>query len=468
MMEEVFVARWDAATIAAEVGARVEGDATAPVFAVTTDSRTAREGDAFFALDGGQVRGRTFVPNAFGSGCSVVVVDEEWTGEIPAGRAVLRVADPLAALGKLAAAVRASWSCPVLAITGSAGKTTVKEMTAHVCEAGGPIFKSPGNFNTVEGLSRAILSLETAPRVAVLEAGASKPGEIARLARIAKPTAAAITNIAAAHLEGFGTLADVAREKGDLLRAVERNGLAVVNGDDAYLLDVAAKLECRVLRVGFSPANDWRVVRREATPDGGSRFWLADGREGRLQVPGEHQLRNALTALALGEEAGVPVEVGLTRLATFASVAGRLVVRERAGLVVLDDTYNANPLSMRAALAVLAERTATRKAVVLGDMLELGAESKKYHADLGRSVADLQPDLAVFVGGESRAAFEEAVGRSGDTQTIRHAVDSDVAARILEAWVHPGDAVLVKGSRGMRMERVVRALVPGAGEPHAV
>jgi UDP-N-acetylmuramoyl-tripeptide--D-alanyl-D-alanine ligase len=356
----------------------------------------------------------------------------------------------------------------VLAVTGSAGKTTVKEMTAHIVEAGGPVFKSPGNFNTVEGLSRAILSLEEPPRVAVLEAGASKPGEIARLAAIALPTAAAVTNIAAAHLEGFGTLGDVAREKGDLLRAVGNNGLAVVNGDDAYLLDAAAKLDCRVLRVGFGPANDWRVVHREPTPEGGSRFRLADGREGVLQVPGEHQLRNALTALALAREAGVPIETGIERLATFASVAGRLVVRDHQGVVVLDDTYNANPLSMRAALAVLRERSAPRKAVVLGDMLELGAESKKYHADLGRWVAELAPDLAVFVGQESRAAFEEAVGRSGDKQMIRHAVDSDSAARILETWVRPGDAVLVKGSRGVRMERVVRALVPSGDAPHAV
>ncbi len=467
-MEEVFVARWDAGTIAAEVGARVEGDARAPVFAVTTDSRTAREGEAFFALDGAQVRGRDFVPDAFGSGCSVVVVDESWSGAIPEGRAVLRVPDPLAALGRLAAATRARWTCPVLAITGSSGKTTVKEMTAHILEAGGPVFRSPGNFNTVEGLSRAILSLEEPPRVAVLEAGASKTGEIARLAAIARPTAGAVTNIAPAHLEGFGTLADVAREKGDLLRAIEKNGLAVVNGDDSYLLDAAAKLACRVLRVGFGPANDWRVVHREPTPQGGSRFRLADGREGALAVPGEHQLRNALTALALSKEAGVPLETGIARLATFAAVAGRLVVREHHGVVVLDDTYNANPLSMRAALAVLREREASRKAVVLGDMLELGAESKKYHADLGRWVAEMAPDLAVFVGEESRAAFEEAAGRSGDKQMNRHAVDSDSAARILESWARPGDAILVKGSRGMRMERVVRALFPGGDGPHAV
>jgi UDP-N-acetylmuramoyl-tripeptide--D-alanyl-D-alanine ligase len=330
------------------------------------------------------------------------------------------------------------------------------------------VFKSPGNFNTVEGLSRAILALEKAPRVAVLEAGASRPGEIARLAQIARPTAAAITNIAPAHLEGFGTLADVAREKGELLRAVGKSGLSVVNGDDAYLLDIAAKLEGRVLRVGLGPANDRRIVSREATPEGGSRFRLSDGREGSLAVPGEHQVRNALIALVLAEDAGVALDTGLARLATFAPVAGRLVTREHAGVTVLDDSYNANPLSMRAALAVLAERAATRKAVVLGDMLELGPESKKYHVDLGKTVAALAPDLTLFVGEESRAAFEEAAGRSGDTQTTRHADDSDSAARILEAWVRPGDAVLVKGSRGMKMERVVQALVPGGGASRAV
>jgi len=467
-VKEVFVARWDAQELAVRIGARVEGDPDAPIFAVTTDSRKAREGDLFFALDGANVRGEQFVPAAFGSGCSVAVVRESWQGEIPPGRAVLRCADPLQALALLAQSVRSEWSSPVIAITGSAGKTTVKEMTAYILESQGPVFKSPGNFNTVEGLSRAILDLEEAPRIAVLEAGASKQGEIARLAEIAKPSAAAITNIAAAHLEGFGTLADVAREKGDLLRAVEKNGLAVVNGDDPYLLDLSNRLPCRVMRVGLGPANEWRAVAIETKNGSGLVFRLASGVEGSLPIPGAHQVRNALVALALSAEFGVPLEAGLQRLSTFRGVPGRLSLYENRGVTVADDTYNANPISMQAALRWFADRAVSgRKAVALGDMLELGEDSARYHKELGRTVAEIAPDWGVFVGEESRAAFEEARERSGDNR-YRHVENSDIAARLLEEWVRPGDAVLVKGSRGMKMERVVKALVPAVGEAHAV
>jgi UDP-N-acetylmuramoyl-tripeptide--D-alanyl-D-alanine ligase len=467
-VKEVFVARWDAQELAVRTGSRVEGDADAPVYSVTTDSRKAREGDLFFALDGANVKGEEFVPQAFGAGCSVAVVRESWQGEIPPGRAVLRCADPLRALSLLAQSVRGEWAAPVIAITGSAGKTTVKEMTAHILESQGPVFKSPGNFNTVEGLSRAILELEEPPRIAVLEAGASRQGEIARLAEIARPDAAAITNIAAAHLEGFGTLADVAREKGDLLRAVEKNGLAVVNGDDAYLLDLSNRLSCRVMRVGTGPANEWRAVAIETKNGSGVHFRLASGIEGTLAIPGAHQVRNALVALALASDFGISLEAGLERLSTFTGVPGRLSLFENRGVMIADDTYNANPISMNAALRWFADRAVPgRKAVALGDMLELGADSARYHQELGRTVAEIAPDWAVFVGEESRAAFEEARERSGDNR-YRHVDNSDIAARLLEEWVRPGDAVLVKGSRGMKMERVVKALVPEEGPAHAV
>jgi len=178
-------------------------------------------------------------------------------------------------------------------------------------------------------------------------------------------------------------------------------------------------------------------------------------------VPGEHQVRNALVALVLGEENGVPFEEGIERLRVFGGVGGRLVVSVHGGVTVVDDTYNANPASVGAALDWFEGLTAARKAVALGDMLELGDDSARYHRELGARVAELDPDLAVFVGPESRAAFREGSGRTGDPARYRHVSDSDEAARALAAWVRPGDAVLVKGSRGMRMERVVRAL---AGE----
>jgi UDP-N-acetylmuramoyl-tripeptide--D-alanyl-D-alanine ligase len=390
-----------------------------------------------------------------------VVVPADWAGEIPPGRAALRVADPLAALVALAADARAGWDAPVIAITGSVGKTTAKEMAATVLEAGGPVLRSPGNFNTPVGLARTILAADP-PRLAVLEIGASLPGEIARLAALAKPTAAAVTNVAAAHLEGFGTLDDVAREKTDLLRAVPDDGLRVVDGDDRRLVAAATADGRPVLRTGLGEGNDLRAVDVEPLAGGGTHF-VVDGVPVELPSPGVHQVRNALLALALGRAHGVDLPIGAARLREFSGVAGRLVVRRAGDVTVADDSYNANPASVAAALDWFAGFPAAgRKAVALGDMLELGPESDRWHREVGARVAELAPDFVIFTGRESRAAFEEyRRRRSGDRNAVRRTDDSDEAARILRAWVRPGDAVLVKGSRGIAMERVVAALTGG-------
>jgi UDP-N-acetylmuramoyl-tripeptide--D-alanyl-D-alanine ligase len=438
------------------MGADVVGNDDSGFVAVTTDSREAREGVAFFALDGTRVRGVDYVPAAFGAGCSVVVVPRDWSGDVPAGRAALLHDDPLAALGRLAAAVRSTWTCPVLAVTGSSGKTTVKEMLAHVLDPGRRVLRSPGNFNTVEGLARTLLNVDEAPDAAVLEVGASRPGEIARLAEIVSPTGACVTNVGPAHLEGFGSVEAVAREKASLLAAVRTDGVRVIDGDDAVLAAETSGLD--VVRAGLGPGNDLRAVEIEAGPRG-ARFRLENGPEGELRVPGTHQVKNALFAVALARPLGVEPAEALERLRTFTGVPGRLTTFEHAGVLVVDDAYNANPASMRAALDWFdAVETPGRKAVVLGDMLELGDESEQYHCEVGRHVAALAPQLAIFVGEEMRAGFEEANRRSTDDREFRHVADSSEAARLLADWVRSGDAALVKGSRGMRMERVVDAL----------
>ncbi len=454
------MARWSAGELARLVEAKCAGASDAAIDTTTTDSREAGPGAVFFALAGSRVRGVDYVPDAFGSGCSVVVVPSDWEGEIPPGRAALRVADPLEALGRLAAAVRARWSCPVIAVTGSMGKTTVKEMTACVLEGRGDVLRSPGNFNTVVGLARTLIEREPAPEIAVLEVGASRPGEIARLAGIVAPTGAALTNVAPAHLEGFGTVENVRREKMDLLRAVPPDGPKLIDGDDSALSTAAGTFGSRVVRIGLSPGNDRRGVDLEARPNGGTRFRV-EGVPVELAVPGTHQVRNALFALTLGEEHGVPLEEGADRLREFAGVPGRLRLRRPGDVAIADDTYNANPASVAAALDWFDSfPTSGRRAVVLGDMLELGEESERYHREAGARVATSAFDLAVFVGPESRVAFEESRRRTGDREFVVHVCDSDEAARVLRDWVRPGDAVLVKGSRGMAMERVVDALDP--------
>jgi UDP-N-acetylmuramoyl-tripeptide--D-alanyl-D-alanine ligase len=459
-MMEVAVARRSAGWIAAELQAELVGEPGAEFDAVVTDSRTARERSAFFALDGSRVRGVDFVPAAFGSGCSVVVVPPDWSGEPPAGRAAVRVADPVEALARLAIAARNDWACPVLAITGSAGKTTAKEMTAHALAGRGEVLRSTGNLNTVVGLAPLFLSWPESPQVVVLEVGASRPGEIARLAGIVRPTAAAITNVAPAHLEGFGSVAQVAREKVELLRAVPAGGLCVIDGDDALLAALGRELAGRVERVGLGEGNDLRATALAPRPGGGTAFRVTSRgatHDAELAVPGAHQVRNALVALALAREGGAPLDEAIERLRGFSGVVGRLAVSVHGGVTVVDDTYNANPASVAAALDWFAGHPAGRKAVALGDMLELGGDSARFHRELGARVAELAFDLAVFVGPESRAAFDEGSGHPG-ARTMRHVADSAAAARAVARWAQPGDAVLVKGSRGMRMERVVEAL----------
>jgi UDP-N-acetylmuramoyl-tripeptide--D-alanyl-D-alanine ligase len=465
MSSEVAVARWTAGELARLVGADLEGEGGVGFDAVTTDSRESRPGAAFFALDGTRVRGMQFAGVAFGSGCPVVVVPADWTGDVPEGRAAVRCADPLAALAGLAVAVRRTWKCPVLAVTGSNGKTTVKEMTAHVLGGDRSVLRSPGNLNTVVGLARTVADVAAPPDLAVLEVGASLPGEIARLAEMVRPTGACVTNVAPAHLEGFGSLRAVAREKLSLLRAVPPGGVRVIDGDDPGLAAEVADLE--VLRCGLGEGNDLRAL--DLRPDdAGTSFRIEDGPEVRLPVPGPHHVRNALLALALGRAHGVPLARGAERLGSFAGVPGRMSPFEAGGVLVVDDAYNANPASMRAALDWFGGlRRPGRRALVLGDMLELGPGSPEFHREIGGRVLDTDPALVVLVGEEMRAGFEEASRRSPNDPRLRHVADSNEAARLLADWVVPGDAVLVKGSRGVRMERVVQALRE-RGDAHAV
>jgi UDP-N-acetylmuramyl pentapeptide synthase len=257
----------------------------------------------------------------------------------------------------------------------------------------------------------------------------------------------------------------VAREKLSLLRAVPPGGVRVIDGDDPVLAGEAADLE--VLRFGLGEGNDLRAVDLRAD-DTGTDFTLEGGPSARVPMPGAHHVRNALAALALARAHDVPLERGVERLRSFAGVPGRMSAFEAGGVLVVDDAYNANPASMRAALEWFgALRRSGRRALVLGDMLELGPGSAEFHREIGGRTLDVEADLVVFVGEEMRAGFEEASRRSPTDFGLRHVADSSEAARLLADWVAEGDAVLVKGSRGIRMERVVQALRERGGG-HAV
>ena len=452
----------DTATAARIVDGRLVG---APVrfLRVTTDSRALAAGDLFVALKGERFDGHDFVPAALAQGAVAAMVAAD---RAPAfDGALIAVPDPLAALGQLAAHWRRQFALPVAVVVGSNGKTTVKEMLAGILrEAYGTdgVLATAGNLNNAIGLPLTLLRLTAAHRAAAVELGMNHRGETRELAAIAQPTIVVVNNAQREHQEFMASVAEVAAEHADAVAALPRGGVAVINGDDAHA-DVwraaAAAAGARVVTFGVGPGAD---VRAECTLAGdGSDVTLstADGTVRlSLAVPGRHMVSNALAAAAAALAAGAPLSAVQAGLAAFRAVAGRLVaLRTPAGAAVLDDTYNANPDSMRAAIDVLAAAPGERW-LVIGDMGEVGAAGPAFHREIG-AYARQRGVARMFALGT--LAREAAAAFGGGAA---HYADADALARAVAGGAGTGVTVLVKGSRFMRMERVVAVL---AGRPAA-
>ena len=441
-----------------------EADRGAGFDSVTTDSRTIAPGALFVALRGARKDAHEFVAEALRHGAVCALV-ERAVEDVPPSRLV-RVADTLKALGDLAAWTRAAHSLRVVAITGSNGKTTTKEMIASICSAAvgaDGVRKSEGNFNNLIGLPLTLLQLRGDETVAVLEMGMNHPGEIARLTEIARPNYAVITNVGSAHLAGVGgTLAGVAAAKGELFAGLGCDAVIAVNREDAWVQRLAASYPSRV--VTFGRDGDVRA-RRIADQADGVAFDLhigADRAPVRLRLIGRHNVMNALAAAAIGHAMGLPLAVIARGLEHTAGAAMRMMTARLAnGVTLINDTYNANPSSVEAALVAL-RRFSGRPVVVLGEMWELGDESRRAHFGVGERAASLGVQQLFLLGAQAgaMAAGARAGGMQADAIHVcgSHA---EVAASVVAHW-RPGDTVLVKGSRGMKMEEVVR-LLEGAG-----
>jgi UDP-N-acetylmuramoyl-tripeptide--D-alanyl-D-alanine ligase len=434
---------------------------------VTTDSRAITPGCAFVALRGESHDGHAFVPAAIEAGAVLVVVER---GRLPPDARVdaVEVGDTLAAWGALARKHLHRWRGArpdgrVVCITGSAGKTTTKEMTAALLREAGECHASTGNLNNRVGLPAVALAVEARHRFVVLEAGMSVPGEIAELADVAQPDVGLITNVALAHAGGVGgTLDDVAREKGALFRGVRDGGTLVVNADDAAVMAQADKVSHkRRVAFGRSAGAEVRLVTREPSGIDRSRVQVERaGRSASFEVPiaGEAAALDFVAALAAAEAAAGPLADSAVAeaLRRIGPMAGRMHARSVGDIVVLDDAYNANPASMRAALATLREIGQGRRVAVLGEMKELGPAAEREHAEVGAAAAAAGVALLVSCGGladviaqAARQAGVETVLASGAAQAARVAVERAL----------PGDTVLVKASRSVGAEAVVDALV---------
>ncbi|GAB1233813.1 UDP-N-acetylmuramoyl-tripeptide--D-alanyl-D-alanine ligase [Ferrigenium sp. UT5] len=422
---------------------------------VSTDTRSIAAGDLFIALKGTHFDGAQFVAQAAQAGAVAAIVKEGSVLE-DVNCPVLFVPDTRLALGKLAAHWRKQFDIPLLAITGSNGKTTVKEMLAAILAAHAgeeAVLATRGNLNNDIGLPLTLLKLRATHRYAVIEMGMNHPGEIDYLTRIAQPDVALINNASGAHLQGLGTVEGVARAKGEIFAGLRQGGTAVINADDAHaarwrMLADQHRVFDFALEHAAAVKGAWQVqgyggLLRAHTPAGELRVVL--------QVPGEHNARNALAAATAALALPVPLEIIARALETFGGVAGRLQRKPALhGATLIDDTYNANPASMRAALEVLAQAPGTR-ILVLGDMGELGDAAAQFHREIGIAARELGIENLYALGELSGQAATEF--GSGAT----HFAEVEALLAVLKQELDAQTTVLVKGSRFMKMERVVQA-----------
>jgi UDP-N-acetylmuramoyl-tripeptide--D-alanyl-D-alanine ligase len=452
--------------VRATQGALVVGDLSIPVTGVSIDSRTLGVGEAFFAIRGHRLDGHAFLAEAASRGASCLVV-QTVPDHLPAGVPLVLVEDTTVALGRFAALHRARFDIPVVGITGSNGKTTTKEMTAAVLSPLGPVLKPEGSFNNQWGLPLTLLRLTAEHRALVVEIGTNQRGEIATLAALARPTVGVVTVVAAVHTEFLGSLEGVREEKAALVRALPPEGHAVLNADDPRVLGMTADTAATVITFGVSPHADVRAAGPIGDGPEGLRFQVeARGQRAPATVAftGRHNVGNALAAVAVGLALGLELPDVVQALADARPVKGRCVWRDVGDVRILDDTYNANPASVHAALAtVAAHRGSRRVVVVLGDMLELGEGAADAHREIGGAVAALGAAEFVAMGQHATMAVE-AARRAGLTEACHTTTFEDTVAHVLKRVV-PGDLVLVKGSRGMRMERVVDALAARLARP---
>ena len=434
-------------------GRFLQGDPEGAFCGISTDTRSLGEGELYIALRGKRFDGHDFSEEAVRRGASGVLISKEGLSLPKRGR-VVRVADTLEALGAIAAYHRRKFSIPVVAVTGSNGKTTTKEMIAHILSGRGAVLKNEGTKNNRIGVPLTLLGLEEDDRFAVLELGMSEKGEIGALSRMARPTVGVITNIGAAHLAFLKDLETVYACKVEILEGLERGGTLVLNGMDPYLKKTVSPAHALVFfGTGTSFSASDIQERGEAIS-----FRLNDRLEGSLPLIGEHQVQNALAAIAATHLLGVEPSFALKQLGHFKGLNGRMTLRRIQGIDFIDDTYNANPESSARALESLRKRaTKGRRIFVLGDMLELGEGSRHYHAAFAEKVASSKIDFFVTVGEFSRAAHDRASSLGMNSHRTAHFLTTAEAAEFLARTVRDGDCVLVKGSRGMRMEEVLKS-----------
>jgi UDP-N-acetylmuramoyl-tripeptide--D-alanyl-D-alanine ligase len=448
-------------------GRLIQGGAAVFFQGVSTDSRTLKGGELFVALRGDRFDGHNYAMEALAKNAKGVLIEEgkigdsHWDGF--RSRAVVAVKDSLQALGDIARSRRRKWETPVVAVTGSNGKTTTKDMISACLETGFPVLKTKGNLNNLIGLPMTLLDLTEKEKVVVLEMGMNVPGEIRKLTEIAEPDVGLITNIQMVHLEGMGSLETLKEEKGELFRRMRQDGTIVVNQDDPRVVELSNEFPGRKITFGLEGYADVMATGIRPLGSRGISFTVASGgQEAEMTLPlvGRHFVPNALSAFAVATLFGVAWDNIKGALERFQPTPMRMEVwRLEGGKTVINDAYNANPRSMEVALGTLSELKGKGRAIaVLGDMLELGDYSESAHRQLGQKVRDLSIDFLIAMGEKASSVVESAVRHGLDRQRAKVATSHSEAISILEGWLQEGDWILVKGSRRMAMEKIAEGL----------
>jgi UDP-N-acetylmuramoyl-tripeptide--D-alanyl-D-alanine ligase len=453
-----------AAQIAEAVGARAPSPELAElrVSGIATDSRALPSASLFIALEGANFDGHHFIDAAVAAG-AVAVLCRKGRAEPRKGVAFIEVADTQRALGDLAAWHRRRFDVPIIAVTGSNGKTTTKEILRGILGhafSDEAVLATEGNLNNLIGMPLTLLGLRPEHQVAVLEMGMNAPGEIARLVEIARPTVGVVTCVGEAHLEGLGSIEGVARAKGEMFAGLPPDAVAVVNMDDPFVRGEAPRFAGKHLGFGSKAA----VRAEQVELDGlqGARFRLShDAQSAAVDLPlgGRHNVQNALAAAAAVLAIGVDLETVAAGIAQTQPPPMRLKVEHLGnGVLLVNDAYNANPGSVAASLGVLAESYPGRCAVVLGEMLELGPRAAELHRRVGAEAAAAKPRLLLALGGYGQEIVNGAIEAGMSAENARVVSDHGAAAAAVADIWEEGDAVLVKGSRGSAMEQVADAL----------
>lgn len=438
------------------------GDFTGSALAqgYSIDTRTLRPGELFFAVKGERLNGHDYVATALEAGACAAVVQKDHAGMFTLRRNLIFVDDTLLALQRLATCVRRQWGKSLIAVTGSAGKTTTKELIAAVLASRYRVHKTEGNLNNHFGLPLQLLKLEPEHEVAVIELGMSHPGEITALARIAEPEYGVVTNVAPVHLGFFRSLTGIAKAKQELIDALPSSGTAVLNADDEYVSQFGMNFRGKIVMYGVTRPADVRAENVEQHGSAGSVFDVtAYGNRQRVTLPliGQHNVYNALAAIAVGLQHGILMEVAAEALASIRPVDKRGQVMEIAGVTVVNDCYNSNPRALDSMVDALASMTPApggRRIVVAGEMLELGPAGEDLHRRSGVHIAERHIDAIVGVRGLARAIVDAA--KHGPGRIRADFVETpEQAGDWLAREVRPGDIVLLKASRGVRLEKAI-------------